>query len=136
MIKYSFLIFLLFPIISFALNIDDAIENTIKNNYYLKSVNNRINQVYHQTKASKANRYPSLVFQGSYTMLDNAKYTNMDMPAPVPDQKIKFINKDYYNVFAGAEYNIYTGGAVTSKIKRKEAELKSERYRLKEEQKK
>ncbi len=107
---------------------------TKKNNYYLKSINNQIEQVYHQTKSTKAKRMPSLVVQGSYTMQDKAKYYTFDMPYGLPSEESKFIKKNYYNMFAGAQYNIYTGGAVTSLIKTKEAELNSAKFNLKEEE--
>ncbi len=119
---------LFFTINAHALNLNEALEKALNNNFNLKALNEDVENKKMNLKATKNLNLPILFFKGSYTLQESAKYTNISTPAPFPDMEYKSVNKNFYDVFAGIRYNIYSGGVISSKIKIDEYDFKSAKF--------
>jgi len=112
-----------------ALTIDEAVQKGLANNYGLKSQNSVIKSSKYRFNASKAERMPSLILEGSFTKNDRAKKTQISLPAPtMPDISITQVEQEYTEAMAALKYNLYTGGAVTHDIKSKKLDYKYEKF--------
>ncbi|MGA1845925.1 TolC family protein [Deferribacter abyssi] len=132
--KFSILfLFMMLPICSvYALTLEEAVNKTLKNNFYLQSKQKEVNSKKYEIKAASAAKYPSLFFSATYTLLDEKK--TQPFTTPFFSEKITMSEKEYFDIFTGVKINLYTGGLISSNIKTKKLEYESSKSILSEEQ--
>ncbi|MGA1863064.1 TolC family protein [Deferribacter thermophilus] len=128
---YLIILILIVSINSFAISIENAVIKALENNYALKYKSKLVESKKFEYEASKANRYPSFIFDGKYTLLDDKKTEPFNTPFGAQD--ITILEKEYFEIFTGFRLNLYTGGLVTSSIEAKSHEQKIEKFKFLEE---
>jgi len=128
---YVFILFFVLAVNNYALTLDDAVKNALQNNLGLQYESKVIESKKFEYESVKANRFPTLILDGKYTILDEKKAEPFSTPFGTND--VTILEKDYYEFFAGLRFNIYTGGLISSSIKAKLHEKKIEDYKFEEE---
>ena len=115
------IVFMSFCSASFALTIDEAVQNAIENNWTLKSHQKITDSESLKIDSAKSSRMPIFFFDSSYTLLDDKKEISFSL-APGLNSSMTQVERDFFESNIGLRYNIFTGGAISSSIQIKKAE--------------
>lgn len=123
---------LAFPIFVYAISLDEAVNEAIKNNLEIKQTTYDIKIANYQLKEDKNLWLPQFFANFSYTTLIDTPYTRIPPIPPLPALEFKQFNKDYYQFDIGLNYPIFTGFQRVYKIKISKLDIQNQNLNQKE----
>jgi len=112
---FIFICLVLFNFTSiYALTIQEAVNEALKNNRTLKVKNFEYHALSDKYKAAKSLQMPSFFTESSLTLLNKDK--KIDFSTPIGSQSITLTEKDYIEFTTGIKLNLYTGGLISGNI--------------------
>ncbi|SNZ02924.1 Outer membrane protein TolC [Persephonella hydrogeniphila] len=121
----KFLPFMMIPLISYGMSIDEAVQKAIQQNIQIQIQKKEIEKSRHMIKEDKNLFMPEFFFDFSFTSLKDTPY--MTVPAgafPFPFS-FKQSQKDFKNIEFGINYYIFTGLSRVYKLNISKLQLKS-----------
>ncbi len=113
--------------VSYGLTFEEAVEQTIQNNYSLKAEKQNIDIAKYQLKIDKNLYYPEFFASFSYTWLKDQIDIEVPPNPPLMPISIRFkqMDKKFKNIDVGINYIIYSGGIRPNKIKISKIDIKA-----------
>ena len=111
------LLLLIYPAFTYAISLDEAVNQAIKENLNIKQTIYDVKIANYQLKEDKNLWYPQIFANFSYTTLKDTPYTKIPSIPPIPTLEFKQFNKDFYQFDIGFNYPVFTGFQRIYKIK-------------------
>lgn len=123
---------LAFPAFVYAISLDEAIHEAVKNNLQIKQAIYDIKIANFQLQEDKNLWLPQFFADFSYTVLKDTPYTKIPPTPPLPAFEFKQFNKDFYQFDIGLNYPVFTGFQRIYKIKISKLDIQNQTLSQKE----
>lgn len=123
---------LAFPTFVYAISLDEAVNEVIKNNIEIKQTTYDVKIANLQLKEDKNLWLPQFFANFSYTTLVDTPYTRIPPIPPIPALEFKQFNRDFYQFDIGLNYPVFTGFQRVYKIRISKLDIQNQNLNQKE----